>query len=172
MAGLTINIGKSRFGLSQVKYLGYIVGHGTLMVDPEKVRAIVDYPSPKTVKHLRQFLGLAGWHRRFVSDYASLTFHLTELFAKGKSYQWKPNAQQAFDNLKNYLSSAPLLAHPDYTRPFIVQCDDSQYGVGGLLAQCDEKGDERPIAYMSHKLNKAQRNYSVTELECRIQSFY
>lgn len=138
--------GKSRFGLGQVKYLGYIVGHGTLMVD---------YPIPKTVKQLRQFLGLAGWYRRFVSDYASFTFHLTELLEKEKSYQWNPNAQKGFVTLKKYLSSAPLVAHPDYTRPFIVQCD----------AQCDEKGDERPIAYMSHKLNKAQRNYSVTELE-------
>lgn len=165
-AGLTINVNKSQFGLSHVKYLGYVVGNGTLMVDPDKVRAIIDYPVPKTVKQLRQFLGLTGWYRRFVSDYASITYHLTELLSKKRTFQWNEDAQKAFNSLKDCLTSAPLLAHPNYRKPFIVQCDASQNGVGGLLAQCDENGDERPIAFMSHKLNKAQRNYSVTELEC------
>lgn len=75
-------------------------------------------------------------------------------------------AQDAFDSIKEKLTAAPLLIHPNYAKPFIVQCDASQCGVGALLAQADENGDERPISYMSHKLNKAQRNYTVTELEC------
>lgn len=165
-AGLTINIAKSQFGLKQVKFLGFIVGNGTLMVDPEKVEAIAEYPVPKTAKQLRQFLGLAGWYRRFVNDYASISFHLTELLSKKKSFQWNQDANRSFESLKQALTTAPFLAHPDYLKPFIVQCDASKYGVGGLLAQCDENGDERPIAFMSHKLNKAQRNYTVTELEC------
>ncbi|XP_065355094.1 uncharacterized protein LOC135949448 [Calliphora vicina] len=136
------------------------------MVDPDKVKAITDYPIPKTVRQLRQFLGLAGWYRRFVADYASVTFPLTELLSKKKSFAWNPEAQKAFETLKQSLTTAPFLAHPDYSKPFIVQCDASKYGVGDLLAQQDICGDERPIAFMSHKLNRAQRNYSVTELEC------
>ncbi|XP_065361991.1 uncharacterized protein LOC135955566 [Calliphora vicina] len=165
-AGLTINIAKSKFGLRSVKYLGYVVGNGTLMVDPDKVIAISEYPTPKTVRQLRQFLGLAGWYRRFVADYASITFPLTELLSKKRNFMWNCDAQLAFETLKTCLTTAPFLSHPNYNKPFIVQCDASQYGVGGVLAQCDDNGDERPIAFMSHKLNKAQRNYSVTELEC------
>lgn len=130
------------------------------------MRAIAEYPVPKTVRQLRQFLGMSGWYRRFISEYASLTFPLTELLTKKKKFIWNPAAQEAFDRVKQKLTAAPLLVNPNYDKPFIVQCDASQCGVGGLLAQCDESWDQRPIAYFSHKLNKAQRNYTVTELEC------
>ncbi|KAH8240461.1 hypothetical protein KR032_000093, partial [Drosophila birchii] len=79
---------------------------------------------------------------------------------------WNENAEAAFLEIKSRLCSAPLLIHPNYTKAFIVQCDASLHGVGAVLSQCDESGSERPIAYMSKKLNKAQRNYTVTELEC------
>ena len=165
-AGLTINVEKSHFALSQVKYLGYIVGQGSLQVDSDKVAAIRDFPCPKSVRQLRQFLGMAGWYRRFIQDFASTTFHLTELLSKKKKFIWTEDAQKSFNLLKEKLISAPLLVHPDYSKPFIVQCDASLHGVGALLAQVDAEGHERPIAFMSQKLNKAQRNYSVTELEC------
>lgn len=165
-AGLTINITKSSFGLSQVKYLGYIVGNGSITVNSEKVKAITDYPVPKNIKGLRQFLGMAGWYRRFVADYATITFPLTELQTKKKPFKWTAEAQEAFEKLKDALSTAPVLIHPDYSKRFIVQCDASKVGIGAVLAQEDEYGIERPIAYMSKKLNGAQRNYSVTELEC------
>lgn len=165
-AGLTINVKKSKFGLSQVKYLGFIVGKGSLQVDPEKVSAIAEYPEPTNIRQLRRFLGMTGWYRRFIDDYASITYHLTDLLSKKKTFKWNSDAQNSFDLLKSKLSSAPFLAHPVYSNPFIVQCDASQFGVGGLLAQVDDDGNERPIAFMSHKLNKAQRNYTVTEQEC------
>ena len=165
-AGLTINVGKSHFALKEVKYLGYIVGEGTLKVDPEKVRAITEFPVPKSTRQLRQILGMLGWYRRFIHDYSTLTAPLTDLLCKNKNFAWNPEADKAFNLLKEKLSSAPLLVHPDYNREFIVQCDASQCGVGALLAQADGLGNERPIAFMSQKLNKAQRNYSVTELEC------
>ncbi|XP_067629120.1 uncharacterized protein [Eurosta solidaginis] len=165
-AGLTINIRKSKFGLSQVNYLGFVVGNGSLQVDKEKISAIQNYPIPKTVRQLRRFLGMTGWYRRFIDDYASTTFHLTELLSKKKQFVWNSEAQQAFEDLKEKLTSAPILLHPNYNKPFILQCDASQVGVGACLMQEDDNGQERPIAYMSQKLNKAQRNYSVTELEC------
>lgn len=165
-AGLTINIGKSSFGLKQVKYLGYVVGNGSIMTDSEKVRAILEYPAPRNVRQLRQFLGMAGWYRRFVEDFATITFPLTELQSKRKTFRWTSTEQEAFEKLKTRLATAPVLVHPDYGKRFIVQCDASSTGLGAVLAQADENGVERPIAYMSKKLNGAQRNYTVTELEC------
>lgn len=164
-AGLTINVQKSQFCLKTVDYLGYLVGEGTLQVNPNKIAAVRDFPVPKTQKQLRRFLGMTGWYQRFISNYSTFIFNLTELL-RGKSFSWNDLAQEAFDNIKDKLCSAPCLIHPNYDKPFILQCDASLHGVGAVLAQCDDSGCERPIAFMSKKLNKAQRNYTVTELEC------
>lgn len=124
-AGLTININKSSFALSKVKYLGYVVGNGTLQVDDDKVKAIKELPVPRNIRQLRRFLGMTGWYRRFIQDYSTITFPLTELLAKKKLFTWSEHAQTAFDMLKYRLISAPLLVHPDYSRTFILQCDAS-----------------------------------------------
>lgn len=108
---------------------------------------------------------MTGWYQRSISYYSTVIFNLTELL-RGKSFSWNDLAQEAFDNIKDKLCSAPCLIHPNYDKPFILQCDASLHGVGAVLAQCDDSGCERPIAFMSKKLNKAQRNYTVTELEC------
>lgn len=165
-AGLTINIGKSHFCLRHVKYLGYVVGNGTLQTDPDKVSAVVDFPSPKSVRELRRFLGMTGWYRRFIANFAEISNPLTELLKKSKTFSWTDEAQRAFVNLKSRLTTAPVLINPDFTKPFIINCDASQYGVGAVLAQKSEDGCEVPVAFMSQKLNAAQRNYSVTEQEC------
>lgn len=81
-AGLTINVKKSSFCIREVKYLGYIVGEGSLKVDPEKVKAITEFPTPKTRKQLRQFLGMVGWYRKFLSDFSTITYDLTALLSK------------------------------------------------------------------------------------------
>lgn len=165
-AGLTINVRKSSFALNKVKYLGYVVGNGTLQVDEDKVRAIKELPIPRSIKQVRRFLGMTGWYRRFIEGYSAITFPLTELLARKKTFVWTEEAQKAFDLLKEKMTSAPVLINPDYGKPFILQCDASTYGIGAVLAQADDEGNERPIAFMSHKLNKSQRNYTITELEC------
>lgn len=165
-AGLTVNVAKCKFFMREVKYLGYIIGEGVLKPDPSKVSAILDMRPPKTVRELRRFLVIVGWYRRFFDNYASLTAPLTDLTSKNRKFCWNEEVQASFENIKKLLTSAPVLVTPDFTRPFIVQCDASMTGVGGVLSQEDEKGIERPIAYFSHKLNRAQRNYSITELEC------
>lgn len=165
-AGLTINVEKSKFCLKEVKYLGFVVGNGTLMVDKDKVSAVTDFPAPTTVRQLRRFLGMAGWYRRFIGDYAAITAPLTNLLRKGRGFNWSSEADAAFVELKEKLSSAPILASPDYSKAFILQCDASKQGVGAVLSQVNAEGVEVPIAYFSKKLNKAQSNYSVTEQEC------
>ncbi|KAH8421132.1 hypothetical protein KR222_010583, partial [Zaprionus bogoriensis] len=165
-ANLTINIEKSKFCMQEVKYLGFVIGDGQLKTDPSKVEAINEFPIPKTVKQLRRFLGLSGWYRRFVADFATITNLLTELLKKRNTYSWNSAADEAFRNLKSKLTSAPILSTPDFSKPFLLVCDASTCGLGCVLAQLDETGFEAPIAFMSEKLSKAQRNYSVTELEC------
>lgn len=165
-AGLTVNIAKCRLCMREVRYLGFVIGDGVMKPDPEKVRAIRDIRPPRTVRELRRFLGLAGWYRRFVEGFADISSPLTDLTSKTKKFEWNPEAQKSFEILKEKLTSAPVLITPNFSKPFVIQCDASTYGVGGVLAQEDEEGIERPIAYFSHKLNRAQRNYSITELEC------
>lgn len=165
-ANLSINMAKSNFCMREIKYLGHIVGNGTIKPDPGKVEAITNFPPPRTVRQVRSFLGMCGWYQRYIAGYASIAAPITDLLKKNPRFKWTPEAQTAFDTLKTRLTSAPVLSHPDFTKPFVVQCDASNSGVGGVLYQVDDKGDEHPIAFMSQKLNGAQRNYSVTEQEC------
>lgn len=165
-AHLTINMEKSRFLLKETKYLGYIVADGCLKPDPIKVDAIASYPTPKTVRQLRRFIGMCGWYRKFVQNFATLAAPLTNLLSKQKKIDWSESADRAFKKLKEALTTAPILTHPDFNKRFFIQCDASSTGIGSVLFQRDENNLEHPIYYFSQKLSKTQRNYSVTELEC------
>lgn len=166
-AKLTINIAKSKFCQKQIRYLGYIVGNGCLKVDPEKVETIKTFPVPKTPKQLRRFVGMANWNRGFINNFSDISGPLTDCLKKtNKPFTLTEAAIISFEKLKLALSTTPVLAQPDFDKEFVIQCDASQVGVGGVLFQCDEQGKEHPFAYVSQKLNKAQNNYTVTELEC------
>lgn len=162
-AKLTINVGKSKFCQREIRYLGYIVGNGTLKVDPEKVESIKNFSVPKTPRQVRRFVGMANWYRSFISNFSDLTDCLKK---SAKPFSLTENAILSFEKLKDALSTAPVLAQPRFDREFIIQCDASRLGVGGVLFQYDDSGKEHPIAYVSKKLNKSQKNYTVTELEC------
>jgi hypothetical protein len=166
-ANLTINVEKSKFLRREVKYLGHIVGGGVLRADPEKVDSIVQYPVPKSVRQVRRFLGMCGYYRRYVQNFSDIAVGLTNLLKSPKAkFLWTPAANESFEKLKQAMVSSPVLITPDYKKMFILCCDASKEGVGCVLAQLDEEGHERPVAYMSKRLNSAQRNYSVSELEC------
>ncbi|GBP97703.1 Retrovirus-related Pol polyprotein from transposon 297 [Eumeta japonica] len=166
-AGLTINVDKSKFCQSEIKYLGYRIGRGCLKVDPDKVAAIVDFPVPKSPRQVRRFIGMANWYRSFINNFASMAGPLTNCLSKRQgTFSLTPEAIESFENIKLALSSAPVLAQPDFSKEFVIQCDASRIGVGGVLFQVDDENRERPISFVSQKLNRAQRNYTVTELEC------
>lgn len=165
-ANLTLNIEKCQFCVTQVKYLGYVIGHGGIQTDPDKVDSVAQWPVPKTRKQVRGFLGLAGWYRRFIENFSSLTFPITETLSTKARFKWTSEANEAFEEVKKRLTTAPVLANPDFKKKFYLHCDASDYGIGAVLVQFDENGEERPIAFMSKKLNTSQRNYSVTEREC------
>lgn len=149
-AGLTINIRKSKFFQLQLKYLGYIIGQGSLRVDPEKVEAMVKFLIPKTPRQIRRFVGMSNWYRAFISNFSDLAGPLTDCLRKSnKPFCLTPQAIESFDKLKLALSQAPVLAEPDFSREFVIQCDASRIGVGGVLYQLDDEGLERPIAFVS-----------------------
>lgn len=158
-SNLTLNLSKSHFCVTEVKYLGYIIGDGGIKTDPEKVEAILSWPVPKNIRQVRGFLGLAGWYRRFVANFSAIVFPITEVLSTKRKFQWT-------DYLKKLLTTAPILSNPDFSKKFYLHCDASDFGIGAVLVQLDEEGNEKPIAFMSRKLSTAQRNYSVTEREC------
>lgn len=165
-ANLTINVDKSKFLMRSIKYLGHIIGAGCIKPDPDRVTAISEYSQPKTTRQIRSFLGMAGWYQRYIANFSAIAAPVTDLLGGKSKFVWTPEAQSAFETLKTKLLSAPLLAHPDFSRPFVIQCDACTTGVGSVLYQLDEAGNEKPIAFMSKKFNSAQRNYTITELEC------
>ncbi|XP_044571939.1 uncharacterized protein LOC123257320 [Drosophila ananassae] len=167
-AGLTLNIGKSHFCMRSVKYLGHVIGEGVIRTDLEKIEAMVNYPIPRTLKALRSFLGMTGWYSKFISNYADIVAPLTDLVRPKCRFTMSQAGLEAFTKLKKAMCQAPVLHSPDFWKPFYIHCDASSYAIGGVLVQKTEgnKGDEYPIAFVSKKLSKAQRNYSVTEQEC------
>lgn len=166
-ANLTINLEKCKFFRSQLKYLGYVVDSVGLRTDPEKVEAILNYPIPSNRKDLKRFLGTATWYRRFVPNFSTVAGPLNKLTSKKKGappFKWTEEADLAFHKLKESLVSAPVLSCPDYSLPFEVHTDASNYGIGGMLTQ-NIDGKEHPIAYMSRSLSATEKNYSITERE-------
>ena len=140
-AGPTVNKEKCHFCRPELKFLGYIVTNKGLRVDPEKVEAIVNYPVPKTVKEVRRFLGVAGWYRRFVPSFATVAAPLTNLMKKNKQFQWSSGCAEAFATLKECLISGPVLRCPDFSLPFSIQCDASDFGIAIILSQTHEDGE-------------------------------
>jgi hypothetical protein len=119
-------------------------------VDPNKIKAITEWTKPKNISKLRGFLGLTGYYQRFIKNYAHLTTPLSNLLKK-KSFKWDNNAEDCFETLKMFMSSTPVLETPDFTKPFIVECDASRIGIGAVLMQ-----DGHPITFESQKLNRKE----------------
>ncbi|EEZ97618.1 Retrovirus-related Pol polyprotein from transposon gypsy-like Protein [Tribolium castaneum] len=166
-ANLTINLTKCKFFRKSLKYLGFIVEGNGLRADPDKVKDMINYPNPKTTTEIKRFQGMCSWYRRFIPHFSSLCAPLNNLIKnkdKGQKIIWTSEAQEAFLKIKNALVSAPILNSPNFSRPFIVQCDASDIGLGALLLQ-EIDGIEKIVAYASKTLSKAEKNYSVTERE-------
>lgn len=186
-ASLTINIDKCEFCRPSLNYLGYVVDGLGLRTNPDKIEAIVNYPLPSTITELKRFMGMCSWYKRFIGDFSTLTAPLNDLtklkknsgekgarpYKKGDRKRmhmsahltWNKEATEAFSELKSRLVSAPILACPDFHKPFVIQADASDYGLGVVLTQ-GEESEEKVIAYASRSLSRAERNYSTTEREC------
>ena len=164
-ANLTVNLAKCEFARATVVYLGKVVGQGEVRPVRAKVTAIDGFPRPSTKKELMRFLGMIGYYRSFCLNFSTVVASLTNLLKGKTQFSWTPECQQAFDNAKLLLSTAPVLAAPRLDRPFKIQVDASQVGAGAVLLQVDDQGLDRPVCYFSRKFNKYQFNYSTIEKE-------
>lgn len=122
---LRAKLSKCDFGVQKSEYLGHIISQEGVASDPCKIKAIQDWPTPRTIKHLRVFLGLTGYYRRFIRDYGKLGKPMTQL-SKKDSFCWNVVAQQAFDHLKQVMVQPPILAPPDFSEPFTIEADASE----------------------------------------------
>ena len=167
-AGLTAKPKKCQFGANRCVYLGHVVGDGTVRPDPRKMEAMESFPTPQTKKQVRVFLGLAGYYRRFIPNYASMAAPLTDLTRKSlpTKIQWSDDCEQAFQHLKTQLCSAPVLHSPDFDKPFLLQTDASDRGIGAVLSQEDADGNDHPVGYFSRKFLPREQRYSTVEKEC------
>lgn len=164
-AGLTVHPRKVQLASPQINLLGFMVDNGVLRPNEDKLRAIADYPQPHDVKSLQRFLGLIGFHRQFIPRCAELANPLTLLLRKGEKWRWGEEQRDAFLRLSKAITDAASLQLPDLNRPFVVQTDASNSGLGAVLLQ-EHDGVLRPVAFASRTLTAAERNYSVTEKEC------
>jgi hypothetical protein len=150
---------KCAFGASEVEYLGHLVGKDGVRVDPKKIEAMQDWPHPKTLKSLRGFLGLTGYYRKFVKNYGKIAAPLTALLKKN-SFTWTPATAQAFQTLKMAMCTTLVLALPDFTKTFVLECDASGKGIGTVLMQAG-----RPLAFTSKQLSEKNLGKPIYEKE-------
>ena len=172
---LKLKPSKCELFMKEVKYLGHIVSENGVQTDPEKVKALKEWPIPTNVKTLRSFLGFTGYYRRFIKNYAKIIKPLNDLLVghpthkaskkrKKIPWEWGPLQQNAFDVIIEKLTSPPILAYADFSKPFIVNTDASRDGLGAVLYQ-KQDGIERVIAYASRGLRPSERNYPAHKLE-------
>ena len=176
---LKLNLSKCHFFAQEVQYLGHVISAAGVATDPEKTRAVREWPRPQTARDLRSFLGFASYYRRFVPKFATHAAPLHRLVAAAGgtkktpglgvnlSEHWDDQCEGSFNTLKARLTSAPVLAYADFGKPFVLDIDASFEGLGAVLSQ-DQDGGRRPIAYASRGLRPTERNmtnYSSRKLE-------
>ncbi len=164
-AGLTLNLKKCKFICSSLDYLGHTITADGVKMNADKVDAIKTFPTPKTLKEVQRFLGLAAWYHRFIPEFSSKTAPLHALKKKEAKWKWTEECQCSFDLIKDELTRAPVLNTPNFESFFKVQTDASDVGLGAVLTQ-EVDGQERVIAYASRLLRGAEKSYSASEKEC------
>lgn len=172
-AGLQIDISKCEFHKEEVQYLGMIVGRNGVRMDPAKVTAIQSWPRPQGKKDVQSFIGFANFYRRFIKGFSEIAAPLTSLTGGNSVWQWTPECEEAFENLKQLFCTAPILALYDPDLECIVETDASDHVTGGILSQPSKDGLLRPVAYFSKKHSPAECNYEIydKELLAVIQAF-
>ncbi|GFY31390.1 retrovirus-related Pol polyprotein from transposon 17.6 [Trichonephila clavipes] len=153
------------FAAQEVKILGHLVSSNGVRPDPDKIKAVRNFPTPKNIHDIRSFLGLCSYFRRFIKGFCYLAEPLQSLLKSGVEFHWGPEEVEAFHSLKKALTSDPVLGMYDERASTEIHTDASGYGIGAVLVQI-QNNVEKVIAYASRTLTKAEKNYSTTEREC------
>jgi len=164
---------KCYFIQSRVSFLGHVVSEDGIETDPAKIEKVKNWPSPSNPDELRSFLAFAGYYRRFIKYFSKITRPLADMLPpttrkhekrKQRDWNWTETEQRLFENLKEILTSPPILAYPDFSKPFEVHTNASTKGLGAVLYQVEDKS-RKVIAYASRSLTKSEKNYSAYKLE-------
>ena len=161
---LKINLKKCSFFQKNVEFLGHEIGKEGVKPLFDKVQAIREFPRPSSPKEVSSFLGLVGYYRKFIRDFAKISRPLDAL-RKTDKFEWTPEAEISFEELRGKLTSDDLLVYPRFNWPFLVTCDASNTALGGVVSQLDDENRERPITFCSRALKGAERNYSALDRE-------
>lgn len=166
-ACLSLSIAKCRFGYTETKLLGHIVGRNGYRMDMSKVERICNWPQPKNLTEVNRFVGMVQYYRRYIPNMSAVIAPLNQLKKKDVVFNWGEEQERSFADCKKWLMSDAVLAHPDFTRPFVLYTDASNVGIGGVLSQevIGEKGMLRPIFFGSKALTDQEKRISVYEKE-------
>ena len=170
---LKLKLKKCSFFQNKTSYLGFTISDNGVQPDPKKVKVIQALPSPKTVREIRSFIGMAGYYRRFIPQFSHVAEPLIALTKKNTRFKWSKECEKSFETLKGHLARLPLLAYPDTNKPYILYTDASDTCIGACLTQPNDENDkflpnvpnEKPLFFLSHKLSDTQRRWSVIEKE-------
>ena len=165
-ANLRIHPAKCQFGVTRIHFLGHVFDERGMAADEAKISIVKNYPVPRTPKQVKSFIGLCSYYRRFVENFSKITAPLRLLLKQNAKFVWTDECQKAFEELKQRLISAPILSLPDFSRPFYLTTDASQFAISYILSQKDEQGRESVIAYAGRGLRGPELRYAVTEKEC------
>jgi len=157
---LFANNKKCAFCTDHVVFLGFVMSVKEVQVDGQKIKVIQEWPTPKNVSEVRNFHGLTSFYRRFVRDFSTLVTPLGKVVKKHVRFKWKEKQEQVFVALKHRLTNVPILASPNFTKSFEIECDAFNVGIWAILIQ-----EGHPIAYFSEKLNGVALNYSTYDKE-------
>jgi transposase InsO family protein len=165
-AGVSLKVSKCRFACTELEYLGHIVSSRGVCVDPKKTDAIRNARAPRNISEVRTLLGACSYYRRFMPKFSTVAEPITRLLRKDAPWSWSSEQEQAYGDLKRMLCEAPILAYPDFGKPFRLETDASLVGISGVLTQLGPSGMHHPIAYYSRTLTTAERNWCTYEREC------
>jgi len=156
---------KYKWKVREVEFLGVVIRPKGVEMQKEKVEGVLNWPTPRNVKEVQKFLGLANYYRRFIKDFAKIAAPLHVLVRKEQKWKWEKEQEEAFRKLKEVFTTEPVLAIPDIDREMRVEVDASDYATGGVLSLKGEDGKWRPVAFISKSLNATERNYEIHDKE-------
>ena len=162
---LYVKLEKCRWKVKKVEFLEVVIRPEGIKIEEEKVKGVLEWPTPKCVKDVQKFLGLANYYHQFIKGFASIARLLHDMVKKDKKWEWTKKQDKAFEELKKRFTEKPVLAAPDLDKKMRMEVDISDYTIGGVLSMECEDGLWRPVAFLSKSLNETERNYEIHDKE-------
>jgi len=156
---------KCKWKVREIGFLGVIIGLEGIKMEKEKMRGVLEWPTPKCVKDVQKFLGLANYYHRFIQGFVSIARPLHDMVKKDRKWEWTERQEEAFEELKKRFMQEPVFAALDLDKKMRMEVDASDYAIGGVLSMEEEEGKWRLVAFLSKSLNETERNYEIHDKE-------